>query len=596
MPPKVSPADSPLLRPIDTRAARDSHAKTPPTGRAPFAWSSPGYWGALIAIVAVAYAPILRSVLTLGVVNHDVAWLVFAAGRVLDGARLYRDIIEVNPPLILALNFPAVVVGRLLHVSPILCFYTMTAGLAVLSLFLCDRVLRSVPGASERRERRWLIVPCAMVLLLLPGYDFGQREHLMLILVLPFVFAVAARGAGASLRLRLAVTTGVLAGVGFGLKPHFLLVWIALELLLWRRNAAGWRVWLRPESVAIASVLFVYAASVVLLTPDYFAVARFAAHAYGAFYPASWRRLLARPQTVITLLAVALTLRVRHNDPSKSLRQTWIVGTVALLLAAVIQRKGFSYHFYPAYACGILLLSFVLLESVHVQRRIPVRRLVASTVVIGTLLLALGDRVNAVRRGEYSPLAQLPALEQLTLRYAHPGAVQVLALSHWGAFPLINYTGARWPSRYNTLWPLPSFYADAPDAADSSVKLHPIADMSADERRVFSSVVDDILADPPDLLIVDGRIDRTFGSRRFDYLRYYAEDARFARLLTEYRELPDEVPPYTVWRHVKTGSTATTPAIDKAARAIHHHGHADANRTAAGDVGEARSMGKPHAI
>jgi hypothetical protein len=46
------------------------------------------------------------------VARSDIAFLLYAAGRVLDGARLYLDVVEINPPLIIALNLPAVLLAR----------------------------------------------------------------------------------------------------------------------------------------------------------------------------------------------------------------------------------------------------------------------------------------------------------------------------------------------------------------------------------------------------------------------------------------------------------------------------------------------------
>jgi len=41
-------------------------------------------------------------------VNPDIALFLYDAGRVLDGAQLYRDVVEINPPLIVVLNMPVV--------------------------------------------------------------------------------------------------------------------------------------------------------------------------------------------------------------------------------------------------------------------------------------------------------------------------------------------------------------------------------------------------------------------------------------------------------------------------------------------------------
>ncbi|MEP7218497.1 MAG: hypothetical protein ABI876_06250, partial [Bacteroidota bacterium] len=84
------------------------------TGRRDGAAPAPGWlatligrpilWGILLAaLVATESAAVFRSVL-----NHDVAWIIHGAGRWLEGAGLYRDIVEINPPLIFYLTAPAV--------------------------------------------------------------------------------------------------------------------------------------------------------------------------------------------------------------------------------------------------------------------------------------------------------------------------------------------------------------------------------------------------------------------------------------------------------------------------------------------------------
>src|SRR5208283_133848 len=58
----------------------------------------------------------------LGVLNPDGSCLLNEAERVLDGAVLYSDIVELNPPLIVWLNLLPVLAARLLGCSQVLAF------------------------------------------------------------------------------------------------------------------------------------------------------------------------------------------------------------------------------------------------------------------------------------------------------------------------------------------------------------------------------------------------------------------------------------------------------------------------------------------
>ncbi len=52
---------------------------------------------------------------------HDPTWYLYAAGRLLNGADIYRtEIFEVNPPLIIWISTIPVALGHVLNVAPFL--------------------------------------------------------------------------------------------------------------------------------------------------------------------------------------------------------------------------------------------------------------------------------------------------------------------------------------------------------------------------------------------------------------------------------------------------------------------------------------------
>ena len=95
-----------------------------------------GYLLASAAIVAFSLGVELRRV-----IPSDTGFLLYIAGRVLDGARLYVDIIEINPPLIVGLNLPVVLASRALGVPDILVYRLAVAALMLACIGLTGRVL-----------------------------------------------------------------------------------------------------------------------------------------------------------------------------------------------------------------------------------------------------------------------------------------------------------------------------------------------------------------------------------------------------------------------------------------------------------------------
>ena len=162
----------------------------------------------------------------------DMAFLLYAADRVLHGARLYRDVVEINPPLIIALNVPAVWIARAIGASDFLVYRLLVTLLLVGMLLLCRRLMRRHLTFTPL-ERRYVLLALTIALFPLAGEDFGEREHLVLALLVPYLIMLAARMSGRDPARVEALGVGALGEVALALKPHFVAAWIGLEAL-WR--------------------------------------------------------------------------------------------------------------------------------------------------------------------------------------------------------------------------------------------------------------------------------------------------------------------------------------------------------------------------
>ena len=250
-------------------------------------------------------------------IPSDTGFLLDIAGRVLDGARLYVDIIEINPPLIVGLNLPIVLAARALDVPEILVYRLAVAALVLACIGLTGRVLGYLFPAGDARPRRWILLLLTLVLFLLSGAYFGEREHLMLALISPYLALVAVRAVKQPVPWWEAAGVGALAGLGFALKPHFLLLFVAVEayLLVRRRDAARPA---RPETLAVAGVLLAYGVVVLLVTPDYVRMVRLLGGTYLEFlYDPFLHLLVTGPGVILSWFAVLAWIAL-----SKHLRPT----------------------------------------------------------------------------------------------------------------------------------------------------------------------------------------------------------------------------------------------------------------------------------
>ncbi len=491
----------------------------------------------------------------LGVLNHDEAWYLLVARRVLDGQRLYVDVFDTNPPLIIWLNLLPVALAGALGISEILALRIMVLGMVGASLGLTRwSLVQSLPGRVE--AQRALLSLGLFILLPVVGYDFAQREHLMMILVLPYLVLATARATGRQPGGPIPWLVGVLAGLGLAIKPQFALLWLSVEGTLVVRR--GWRAAIRPEGLAIVTIGLVYAVALLTITPDYLLWIRRITSVYYGAGGAPIGILASEFGSIFTALAVLGLLMARPTGDAR--RRLELIGTanVALLAIAILQLKGYSYQFYPPLALALMTMGWLVVDRPSLESgRAP--RVVG---VIGAVLLVVVSLIAILRGLESIAWRGNPGatdtpygrLIRASREHATGESVFVFSPAVATGFPMVNYAGVGWASRHPALLFLPGCYPAGPGSGSGpDVALHAPNRMSASERFLFDDVIDKLLTDQPTLLFVDeAGTPLAYDGRRFDYLAYYAQDPRFARFLSDYEPL-NRIDQFRLYRR-KTGA------------------------------------------
>lgn len=502
-----------------------------------------------------------------GLARSDTAFLLYAAERVLDGARLYVDVVEINPPLIVALNLPAVLLARALGVSDILVYRALVTTTLLGALAFADWSLRWILGPSGDTFRRRLVLVLAFALFLAVGDSFGQREHLLVALLLPYLLLTAGRMDGRPAPVAPALAAGALAGVGLALKPHFLLVWAAVE------GYAAWRLRARRlsyESLGAAAFLAAYVIGVALLTPQYFRIVRLLGPAYAGFgrYPFLYV-LVTAPGTPVCCLAVLAWAALRREAKHRGLWTVLLVAVVASFVAGAAQLKGWGYHFYPSRVFALALLGLTVLDVRRPLLR-PVQRVYAAVAFAAlgvSLLSAVGMDIGRVGHRDAAGRTERAQLDELTAavrRHMPPGgSLYVFSYTIESGFPLVNYTGVRWASRFPHLWIIEAVYQDELHRP-GPLRFHSREEMGAAERYLNDAVSADLARYRPDVLMVlrHARDIPENAQRRVDYIGYFSRDPRIAEALRQYR-LAEEVGQYLLYVRAATpGQPGLTPASE----------------------------------
>ncbi len=480
-------------------------------------------WPSLLP--ALVFLPVLM----LPPLNHDVAAVLSFAERWLAGEQLYVDLIDVNPPLVFVLNLLPAGLARVMGLGGVaalqLCLVALCLGVWGLALAVRDR-------AAEGRVERAVLDVLPGLVAFGAGYDFGQRETLMAAMALPYFLAAARRMQGKVPRQ--AVLAAVVAGVGFGLKPHFLAVPALVELavLVARRRTLGAA--LRdPAPWAMAAVWAVYLASLPVLFPDYLgAVVPLVLDYYLANGGQTPLSLLLIPR-MGTAVALLLPLVVVAFLWGGALARVLALAGLGALASALAQHKGWSYHIMPIelFACALaVVLAARWLDGLGAGR--PVRVAAGLGWLFVLYLLGAGEAPwNQLgwRHSDAYPLTRM-------LR-AHAEGERVLVLSPGIApiYPALNYARARMTLRTMNIWLLEGAYQDCP--ADGR-RYRETWEMGRPEFFVYRTVAEDFARAPPAAVVLDeiAAIPEC-GGEAFSLEAYFSRHPLFAEVWSHYVEV-----------------------------------------------------------
>lgn len=449
--------------------------------------------------------------------NHDSAWYLIATRRWLAGAQLYVDLIEVNPPLAFYLTAPAILLADISGWSDLNAQYAVLAlavGACLLASWdvLIDGGRRALPPALA------LLVGVAFCLVV-PAFDaFGQRDHLVLLCLFPWwLGSVHGRSPVADRRQ---TARAVLAGVGFCLKPFYLLIPLLMALA---RLASGRspRALIAREHGVFVVVGAAYLLSVWFWHRPYFdAIVPIARDVYGA-YSLGDAVLFDRLRDPALAFAAAALLAGRFAKSPDADERPMLAAIVGALLAYLVQRTGFAYQLIPAWG----LIAWYCWRAVVLGRGRTVPALLA---VLG--LAATSQQ--ALERGFYSN-AQIEQLAPQVRRLDPAPRLYALATNLTAGPGLALAVGGRWEGRFPALWWVPGTTntLSALDCASAVERCRRLRDIDALTRRL---VIEDLERVRPSLLVIE-EPPGFVRDRAFSWDAFFADEPRYRQFLAGYQ-------------------------------------------------------------
>ncbi|MBB3458520.1 hypothetical protein FHT86_006846 [Rhizobium sp. BK313] len=277
----------------------------------------------------------------------DTSWLISEAERVLDGERLYVDVIDNNPPFSIWLFLPAIVLSRWAGIAPEIGVYLYTCLAVIVGLGLSALIVRRA-GFSENHALLRLLPLFVALFMIFPGNAFTERDHVGTVLFLPLLAIMALR-ANTTRRVKpgiaLIVGAGLCGSILVLVKAYYVVAYIVPALYVaWRRR----NLWLllAPENCIIGIVGVIYVALIFWLTPEF--MRDLFPQVVDIYMKARDPLRVALSYAPIYLMIILLFRMVAPKAPVTPLCAVTLLASLAAVAPLIYQGKGWGYHAFAA--------------------------------------------------------------------------------------------------------------------------------------------------------------------------------------------------------------------------------------------------------
>ena len=132
-----------------------------------------------LILVFAAFALVALIIQSFGSLCPDVSWINYGTGQLLSGKTLYRDIVEVNPPIIYFISMPPLFLANALGFADSKMFFLVWIVLLCFGSTILLWAILSPLRQTSPREKNALLLGYMACGLILVGESFGQigRAH-----------------------------------------------------------------------------------------------------------------------------------------------------------------------------------------------------------------------------------------------------------------------------------------------------------------------------------------------------------------------------------------------------------------------------------
>lgn len=461
--------------------------------------------------------------------NTNASSCIHAARQLLAGGNYVNNFYDVNNPIGLFHYIPAILLEKIFGINIMAAVQWYVFTIASISLLACYLFIRHIFSRQETLLGKLFYIALIIMFLIFPQSNLAERDNFLILFTMPYVFLVVYRLQEHSIKPICAFAVGVFAGLGYTIKPQFLIPFCFLEFyyLFYTRKLFGW---LRAETIAIFFVLLTGVIITLAFYPEYVTTVMPQAmrYYYQGFAGDPWRLILFRDVVLYVLLVYIFFYIQYKNNPDKILSSVLLLESLGLLLSYIFQHTTWSYHYLPVQSVTILL-TILLFNSYTSGFKKPswINMLVGMVIFSYPIIFSLIFYSNAM----YYKKNEEKLINFLSLNTKHK-SVYFFATNLVHILPAINYAESDYVSRFSHFAIYPGLINQEKHYSQNSLPIELIQD-----KQFFTNlVVEDLENKKPEYVFVDVTPYYPYFTSAFpEYLRFFSASKEFKSIWKNYK-------------------------------------------------------------
>ena len=468
----------------------------------------------------------------------DKGLTIFNAQMLLEGRELYNDIFTVQPPLIDYIYLLPVYLSKNIGVIKASEWLILVTLLVITFVIYLSSKLISLNHIFNNKNKKiefCLLLSFVLIFFNMQSY-FADREHIFFVLIFPYILRWLPSIYKKESSLKIKIIVGLLAAIGFCIKPQCLVVFAYIQLInLWREK--NFRILFTIENLIIYLFTIIYLTAICIFYPNYInivmpmALATYSAASTHFFWFG-----------ILLIFAVTFSeFRLRYNSPYRQDIFYLMVLCPAFLIYVLIN-NGWGYTWNLLTLMALLLTGFILWEfnwlyenhyakgELNKQFLFGIRscwlNLFANVVIILLFITTLtfipscDDYFLDCKEGKEFIQSVTKANDNHPIK-----SFGVLSPDFVFWQQLNESTGIRWETRFNHLWMLPKFIISDAKFKENNMWII---------EYVANSFADDVNKRKPDVLFVDNTGNYYSVRKKLDLISYFSIFPKFHDIMQNY--------------------------------------------------------------